>query len=64
MVRSTILFSAVIACIGAVSAIPTPGLLNLDGGDFIGLNNIDAQDNLNDAVSIDNLQIYGMFFIY
>ncbi|KAI8063118.1 hypothetical protein BDF21DRAFT_402841 [Thamnidium elegans] len=59
MVRSTILLSAIIACIGSISAIPTPdaSLLDVDGGHHIGTDAITLNNVLNDAGSVNNAEV-------
>ncbi|KAG2231898.1 hypothetical protein INT48_008924 [Thamnidium elegans] len=61
MVRSTILLSAIIACIGSISAIPTPdaSLLDVDGGHHIGTDAITLNNVLNDAGSVNNAEVEG-----
>lgn len=66
MVRSTILLSAIIACIGSISAIPTPGgsLIDVDGGDHIGTDQITLNNVLNNAASADNAEVQGKNYSY
>ncbi|KAI9261350.1 hypothetical protein EDC94DRAFT_648756 [Helicostylum pulchrum] len=59
MVRSTIILSAIIACIGSISAIPTPdgSLLNVASEKHIGTGEIIFNNLLNDAGSVDDAEI-------
>lgn len=66
MVRSTIILSAIIACIGSISAIPTPdgSLLNIASEKHIGTGEIIFNNLLNDAGSVDDAEIEGKNYNY
>ncbi len=59
MVRSIIIVSALFALIASVSAAPSDPLVNVDGGEYIGTGNINAQGLLSNVVNADNLHAHG-----
>jgi hypothetical protein len=66
MVRSTILLSAIVACIGSISAIPTPEgtLVNVDGGHHIGADDVNINNFLNGLLSLQNAEVQGKKYYF
>lgn len=61
MVRATIILSVVAAFVAVVSAAPRGSVVDIDGGEYIGTGNINAQGALNRVVNADNLAVHGMY---
>lgn len=61
MVRATIILSVVAAFIAVASAAPRGSLVDVDGGEYIGTGNINAQNALTHVVAADNLAVHGMY---
>lgn len=61
MVNSIFLASVVIACVASVSAVPIPGgsIVDIFADNTIGVDNLEAEDVLTNAVNADDLEIKG-----
>lgn len=64
MVRATVILSVVAAFVAVVSAAPKGSLIDVDGGEYIGTGNINAQGALTRVVNADNLAVHGMYSSY